>query len=311
MTRVLKFLKAVVSALLVAVILLYFLYGVMQGLLSGNMATKRHPEIRPVMRRRLPNALIIGVRKAGTRALLDFLNLHPRIRTPGPECHFFDREEKYNKGLGWYRQQMSPSLPGDITIEKTPAYFVTDHVAPRIFNMSKTVKLIVIVRDPTERAISDYTQHQTSKDKEHPLPPFEKLVTADQEEKVLKKNSKLVQKGLYVTYLRRWLEYFPLKQIHVVSGEQLVKDPAAVVRAIESFLNLEHLITEEAFYVNETKGFPCAKKDDGKSGCLGAGKGRRHPNIREDIVKMLRNFYQPFNEELFRVVGRHFNWPQN
>lgn len=51
--------------------------------------------------RRLPQALIIGVKKGGTRALLEFLRLHPDIRALGSEPHFFDRH--YARGLDWYR----------------------------------------------------------------------------------------------------------------------------------------------------------------------------------------------------------------
>ena len=51
--------------------------------------------------RRLPQAIIIGVKKCGTRALLEYLRLHPDIRAPGPEPHFFDRY--YHLGLDWYR----------------------------------------------------------------------------------------------------------------------------------------------------------------------------------------------------------------
>jgi len=51
--------------------------------------------------RRLPHALIIGVKKGGTRALLEFLRLHPDVRALGSEPHFFDRH--YARGLTWYR----------------------------------------------------------------------------------------------------------------------------------------------------------------------------------------------------------------
>lgn len=51
--------------------------------------------------RRLPQAIIIGVKKGGTRALLEFLRLHPDIRALGSEPHFFDRH--YSRGLNWYR----------------------------------------------------------------------------------------------------------------------------------------------------------------------------------------------------------------
>lgn len=52
-------------------------------------------------RRRFPQALIVGVKKGGTRALLEFLRLHPDVRALGSEPHFFDRW--YERGLSWYR----------------------------------------------------------------------------------------------------------------------------------------------------------------------------------------------------------------
>ena len=51
--------------------------------------------------RRLPQAVIVGVKKSGTRALLEYLRLHPDIKAPGPEPHFFDKF--YHLGLSWYR----------------------------------------------------------------------------------------------------------------------------------------------------------------------------------------------------------------
>ena len=290
---------------LLAIAVLCFMYATTQGTFeeAGHAKAQRSPSL--ALQRRLPNVIIIGVRKAGTRALLDFLNLHPRIKTSGPECHFFDKDENYAKGLRWYRKRMPPSLPDDITMEKTPAYFVTDYVPARIHEMSPTVKLLVIVRDPTTRAISDYTQiaeHSHSKK----LSPFERCVTADTGSGINEKSG-YVTKGLYVNHLRNWIRYFPLSQIHFVSGEKLVESPAAEIKAVEKFLDIPHLITKEAFYVNESKGFPCVKKD-GVSGCLHTDKGRKHPTVREDVIQMLRNFYRPYNEELYKIVGRNFSW---
>lgn len=51
--------------------------------------------------KKLPQAIIIGVKKGGTRALLEFLRVHPDIRAVGAEPHFFDRN--YENGLEWYR----------------------------------------------------------------------------------------------------------------------------------------------------------------------------------------------------------------
>lgn len=66
------------------------------GSLDANSSAKEWTATR-----RLPQALIIGVKKGGTRALLEFLRLHPDIRALGSEPHFFDRH--YARGLDWYR----------------------------------------------------------------------------------------------------------------------------------------------------------------------------------------------------------------
>lgn len=264
------------------------------------------------LQKRLPNSIIIGVRKGGTRALLEFLKIHPKIKACAAEVHFFDKNKNYQLGLDWYREQMPKSLPGDITIEKTPAYFVTDKVPERLYQMSKTVKLIVIVRDPTERAISDYIQ--VSSKKHGILPSFEKFITKDKAEKVLRTSTSTVQIGVYVEHLRKWLEYFPISQLHFVSGEELTSNPATELQAVEKFLNIEPFIKEEHFYINQTKRFPCFSqyvdsKKRKNSGCLSESKGRPHPSIRDDIRKLLQDFYRPYNKEFYKEVGRDFHWP--
>jgi len=57
------------------------------------------------------------------------LYLHPRIQKAGGEVHFFDRDENYLKGLEWYRKKMPHSFRGQITIEKSPSYFVSPEVS--------------------------------------------------------------------------------------------------------------------------------------------------------------------------------------
>ncbi|OTF80573.1 heparan sulfate glucosamine 3-O-sulfotransferase 5-like protein, partial [Euroglyphus maynei] len=106
----------------------------------------------------LPHCIIVGVRKCGTRALLEFLDIHPLITKVVNEIHFFDDEKHYNLGLEWYRQQMPITNQSNIVIEKTPAYFVTESVPERIYAMNSSIKIILIVRNPVTRLISDYVQ---------------------------------------------------------------------------------------------------------------------------------------------------------
>ena len=265
------------------------------------------------LKRRLPNALVIGIRKGGTRAVLDFLSRHPGVKVCPREVHFFDRRENYVLGLEWYREQMPPSLPNQITIEKTPAYFVTDDAPELVFNMSSSIKLLVVVRDPTVRAISDYAQLLEKSN--GTLRPFEDYVTENSQHRILRKSTPLITTGIYVDHLKRWLRYFPLEQIHFINGEELVKNPVNEMQIVENFLNLKPFIDDDLFYYNETKGFLCLvpankkEKEGVHTGCLSESKGRPHPPVNDDVVTLLRDFYRPLNEEFYQVVGRSFGWP--
>ncbi|XP_072229540.1 heparan sulfate glucosamine 3-O-sulfotransferase 3A1-like [Leuresthes tenuis] len=255
--------------------------------------------------KKLPQALIIGVKKGGTRALLEFLRVHPDIRAVGAEPHFFDRN--YDNGLEWYRDLMPKTLEGQITMEKTPSYFVTREAPARISAMSRDTKLIVVVRDPVTRAISDYTQTLSKKPD---IPSFESLTFKNRTTGLIDTSWSAIQIGIYAKHLDNWLQYFPMDQILFVSGERLISDPAGELGRVQDFLGLKRIITDKHFYFNQTKGFPCLKKAEGSSKphCLGKTKGRTHPNIDPEVVQRLRDFYRPFNMKFYQMTGRFFGW---
>ncbi|ENN75589.1 hypothetical protein YQE_07855, partial [Dendroctonus ponderosae] len=91
----------------------------------------------------------LGVKKGGTRALLEFIRIHPDVRAAGSEVHFFDKN--YHRGFQWYRSHMPPTLEGQLTIEKTPSYFITKEAPRRVQMMNPSTKLLVVVRDPVTR----------------------------------------------------------------------------------------------------------------------------------------------------------------
>ncbi|KAM8729647.1 heparan sulfate glucosamine 3-O-sulfotransferase 3B1b [Acanthopagrus schlegelii] len=255
--------------------------------------------------KKLPQAIIIGVKKGGTRALLEFLRVHPDIRAVGAEPHFFDRN--YENGLDWYRELMPKTLEGQITMEKTPSYFVTREAPARISAMSRDTKLIVVVRDPVTRAISDYTQTLSKKPD---IPSFESLTFKNRTTGLIDTSWSAIQIGIYAKHLDNWLQYFPMGQILFVSGERLITDPAGELGRVQDFLGLKRIITDKHFYFNQTKGFPCLKKAEGSSKphCLGKTKGRTHPNIDPEVVQRLRDFYRPFNMKFYQMTGHNFGW---
>ncbi|KAJ0015773.1 hypothetical protein NQD34_014063 [Periophthalmus magnuspinnatus] len=255
--------------------------------------------------KKFPQAIIIGVKKGGTRALLEFLRIHPDVRAVGAEPHFFDRF--YDKGLEWYRNLMPRTLEGQITMEKTPSYFITKEAPRRVFSMDRQTKLIIVVRDPVTRAVSDYTQTLT---KSPGLPSFQNLAFRNSTTGLIDTSWSAVRIGIYAKHLENWLRYFPPSRFLFVSGERLVTDPAGEMGRVQDFLGLKRVVTDKHFYFNQTKGFPCLKKPEGSSRprCLGKSKGRPHPQIPAEVLLRLREFYRPFNLKFYQMTGQDFGW---
>ncbi|XP_076647958.1 heparan sulfate 3-O sulfotransferase-B [Halictus rubicundus] len=278
------------------------------GSVRGNTTSPRKYQILRqqglMPSKQLPTALIIGVKKGGTRALLEFLRLHPAIRAAGSEVHFFDHH--YVKGFHWYRHRMPPTLSTQITMEKTPSYFVTSEVPRRVQRMNPSMKLILVVKDPVTRAISDYTQ---VKSKRANMPKFEDLAFLNGS-KIVDTSWVPLKIGVYARHLERWLQCFPLSQFLFVSGERLIVDPVAEITRVQDFLGLKRVICEKHFYFNATKGFPCLLKSEERPTphCLGKNKGRSHPYIDPIAIQRLRDFYRPFNQRFYQLTGMDFGW---
>ncbi|KAJ1095885.1 hypothetical protein NDU88_001035 [Pleurodeles waltl] len=202
---------------------------------------------------------------------------------------------------------MPNTLEGQITMEKTPSYFVTNEAPRRIHAMAKDVKLIVVVRNPITRAISDYTQTLSKKPE---IPTFEVLAFKNRTLGLIDASWSALRIGIYALHLESWLRYFPLSQILFVSGERLIDDPAGELDKVQDFLGLKRIVTDKHFYFNKTKGFPCLKKPEDSSAprCLGKSKGRTHPKIEPEVIHRLHKFYKPFNAMFYQMTGQDFEW---
>ena len=277
------------------------------------------------LRKRYPDAIIIGVRKGGTRALLNMLNIHPKVMAAKGEVHFFDRDENYKRGARWYVSRMPIPRSRDVKlIEKTPAYFVTPSVPQRIVTTlpnKSTVKLILIVRDPVTRAISDYTHLQSMRTAKVSATNSPKNLTFEQS--VLTADGKVIESAnitafsLYDVHYQRWLEYFSKDQILVVNGDKLITDPFSELKRVESFLGLPSYFTESMFYFNETKGFYCWTKASPskigtssatKSVCLRSTKGRTHPIVSNTTIQTLREYFRPHMQKFCNASGLDCAW---
>ncbi|KAI6656327.1 hypothetical protein LOD99_1127 [Oopsacas minuta] len=253
--------------------------------------------------RRPPDVVIIGVKKGGTRALLEMLKLHPRVVSPQGEVHFYDKY--FERGTDWYLSRMPSASPDLLIIEKTPSYFVTPDAPLRMIGVNPDTRVVLVVRDPVTRLVSDFVQLSKGEG------DFETFVLSPDGEVSI--DSRPVWTGLYASHLLKWTDVFPSKQMHVVNGDRLALDPVAEIVPLQQFLELKPLINEDTFYFNSTKGFFCWHSKYDK--CLGEGKGRPHPEVRNETLVKLKEYYSEPNRAFFRILtsldiykSHTFNW---
>ena len=115
------------------------------------------------------------------------------------------------------------------------------------------------------------------------------------------------KRSRYIEDFRRFMKYFKREQIHVVDGDALVENPLPQLRKIERFLGLEHPFNDNDIYFDERKRFYCVRKE-GQGVCLGREKGRPHPKVDDKVVKKLKEYFKPFNQEFYEAVGHNFKW---
>lgn len=206
------------------------------------------------------------------------------------------------------RDNMPVSKPGQITIEKTPGYYITEEAPERIHKMGKDIKLIVVVRDPVIRAISDYAQSiATGRRKEN---EFERLAVPDPQTGVVDDNYYALMVGRYADHLERWFKFFPRSQFLFINGDEMIKNPVPQLIKLQEFLKIDTVIDEKYFIFNSTKGFYCVKKgvEDTEANCLGDTKGREHPQISPSTIYKVYKYFKPHNERFYSMIGQNFHW---
>ncbi|XP_038051771.1 heparan sulfate glucosamine 3-O-sulfotransferase 1-like [Patiria miniata] len=269
--------------------------------------------------KRLPDAMIFGVKKGGTTTLKNFLSYHPDIAFSQDELKFFTSSEDRYKGVEFYRNEMLYSTPDQISMEKTPAYSHYPKVPAMIKKVLPNVKLIIIMRDPVERAISDFVHMQVTiarkckKKSGCNLDNSGYYIAHTFEDSVIDSNGEvnysnlLVAKGVYVTDIQRYLKYFKPEQILALDGEAFIKNPYPAVKLVEQFLGIKDYFTRDHFYYDVQKGFFCLNKPI-PNNCMKESKGRPHPEVNDETLRKLRDYYRPYNKALNDLMKVDFHW---
>nr|XP_039267649.1 heparan sulfate glucosamine 3-O-sulfotransferase 6-like isoform X1 [Styela clava] len=296
--------------------------------------------------RRFPDVIGIGVEKCGTDAVISFLKHHPLVKVPEQykETQFFN--EKYERGLKYYRSLMPKVANDEILMEKTPAYFnfPPADIPDRIKAALPDVKLIAVLCDPVNRTFSDYV-HEKIIGGVHAKTLYGDMVSSYLD-KYRRNLTKILQKadtdgydyidslhqrdkpshifttGIYYYALQRWTKLFDANKLHIISGEDLISQTGVEMEKLQDFLEIPKLLLKEDFVRNKNTGFFCfnpkwsseAKKSMKMyhhEKCLTKSKGRtrnKATNVSSETIKSLQDFYRPFNEKLFKFLNKKMNW---
>ena len=254
--------------------------------------------------RKLPDVLIIGFEKCGTITLKSFLGIHPQIFVPSLHQNYNLFNTGTNLNVAQYTRNQKCTPGEKLRLEKLSTW----GTALKTYRVIPKVKLIAIVREPVDRTMSHFV-HRIAIGKEKKPYNFDKTITAIMNGKgpIKQSASVLFRQSQYIDRLRPWISKYGMSNIHIVDGDAFAKHPALELQKVELFLGLKPYITEANFVYNEAKTFYCLK-DKGKVSCMSKNKGRAHRSMSEVTRTRLQRYYQPFNEDLFKTLGRRFSW---
>jgi Sulfotransferase domain len=287
------------------------------GLVDPLMRALRGPAFRDARmfvrrlqgsRRVLPDFLIIGAQKSGTSSLFRYLDQHPQVRGSVPkEVHYFDGGleadvDTYALGEGWYRAhfplraEMGPCL----AFEASPLYMLHPLAAERIQALLPRVRLVAILRNPTDRALSHYFHNVRNNALRHFREDLAPGAAMDAEEARLApvlaagdykseafRAYSYKARGRYLEQLQRYLDRFPRENLLVLRAEDLFEDPGALMDRLADFLGLDR-----------------AHRADFKPANVGAN---REP-VDAGVRAALDAYFAPHNRALYEALGQDFGW---
>lgn len=176
-----------------------------------------------------PTFLGIGAPKAGTTWLHNQLAYHPDIEVPSGMKEIQYLNKYWDRGLEWYGGWFS--WEGKSTAvrmgEITPHYLYHPDAPERAYSLGSVSRLILLVRDPIERAVSHYHHRIGVASYRGSFREF--LATHPQ----------AVSWGLYAHHLREWREYFEQEQFLIMTMENVFRDPESAMRGVADFLDVD------------------------------------------------------------------------
>ncbi len=277
-----------------------------------------YPSARPKVRRRRrdpnPTFLVLGAQKAGTSWLHRTVGKHPQVRVSDPkELRYFYRPERYELGRAWYREHFRRTSPEQRVFgESTPNYLWVsshrnhewgdpskpDHVfrmdAPERVarDLGTDVRLVVMLRDPVQRAISAFYHHLRRGGRIERSWSFEDNA----------RRFGIVQMGFYAAHLERWLSAFPADRLLVLANEEVREHPQEAVACIH-----RHIGVEPDPPPGLSKAVHAGRKHGG-DGVWYWDEARTAVAVGSSELARMHEVYAPENARLEQLLGRDL-WP--
>lgn len=241
---------------------------------------------------RLPDFIIGGAPRSGTTWLRAVLDRHPDIamaQPARPEPKFFLVDELWSRGLEYYSRRWFESLEAAVVGEKSTNYLESDVAAARMSSCLPTVRIVFVLREPAERAYSNYRWSVMN--------GLESLSFADavaaepareaayRGEDRFRRPYSYVSRGEYARLLRPWLERFPRDAIHLLSFDDIVASPGKAVASLHRFLGVDAIPGH---------------------GSMIRALNDASPGSEDDlpVLASLREKYRASNRELRSLLGR-------
>jgi hypothetical protein len=254
----------------------------------------------------LPDFLIIGAQKSGTTFLFSALLKSDHMLGPFlKEAHYFDTN--YRKGETWYRSlfpsrkdlqaRQKPDGSKRITGEASPFYLYYPYAAERAYTLSSNLKIIAVLRDPAERAISHYYHSRAWGYESLPIDEAfaaEESRLAPDKERMAKdpeyigrsfSNHSYVDRGHYARQLKNWEKHFSREQMLILDSRKLFGDTQETLDNVCAFLEI-----------------PSFEYAGGASRNTTSGKADANDALRQKI----RSEFKAGNDELFEYTGIRF-----
>ncbi len=248
-----------------------------------------------------PDFIIIGAQKCGTSGLFKMLEAHSHM-APSlvKEVHYFDNDQWYQKQNIHEYHSFFP-FPKDISkgskvFEATPLYIFHPEVASRLYNYNPKLKLILLLRDPAERAFSAWTMfhHHFKTGKHahlHDPRPFSTAINKEiqQLENTSYNDNRIayVKRGIYDTQIKTYLKHFNSDQLLILESKALKTQSSKTLKTVQQFIGVPY---EELPYKSQNVSKVSEKE------------------LYKDDINALRAFYQPHNERLFELIGETWDW---